>query len=234
MGFLALEHLGIFVIRHSLTASWALEIFLRGCQLPGLISVSCSHSSQCGVGTPGGVGGAERPRGARGRGGAAPARPVLGSPGAALRGSRGGWVSICSALVPPAAPSLARGPARPCSCSTRNSGPASSMWFSFRKCQGRAPDMELQKTNSQLKIWQNRSPGWDGTTGLEPGAVSPASLLSPTPVLSLPAEGTSQESGDRGPGCSTLRHAWWSSLETPEEQQPLPPAPVDALTVLLG
>lgn len=68
MGFLALEHLGIFVIRHSLTASWALKIFLRGCQLPGLISVSCSRSSQCGVGTPGGVEGSGEQRGPEGLG----------------------------------------------------------------------------------------------------------------------------------------------------------------------
>ena len=94
--------------------------------------------------------------------------------------------------------------------------------------------MEFQKTNSQLKILHNRSLGWDGSMGLGGGAVSPTSLLSPTPVLSLPAEGTSQESGDRDSGCSILRPAWWSSLETPEEHQPLPPAPIEALAVLLG
>lgn len=84
----------------------------------------------------------------------------------------------------PAAPSPAPGPARPCSCSTRNSGPASSMWFSFRKCQGRARDMELQKTNSQVKIWQNRSPGWDGSMGLEPGSHLPclSTLSHPSPL----------------------------------------------------
>ena len=109
-----------------------------------------------------------------------------------------------------------------------------SLWFSFRKCQGRARDMELEKTNSQRKILHNRSLGWDGSMGLGHRAVSPTSLLSPTPVLSLPAEGTSQESGDRDPGCSTLGPAWWSSLETPEEQQPLSPTPIDALTVLPG
>ena len=97
--------MGIFVTSHSLTASWALEIFLCGCQLPGLVSFSCSNSSQCGVGTRRGVEGAEKARGAWGRGGAAPARPVPGSPVAALRGSRRvlGFRWFCSgpSLQPP-------------------------------------------------------------------------------------------------------------------------------------
>lgn len=226
--------MGIFVIRHSLTASWALEIFLRGCQLRAHLRLLQPQLTVW-------LWDARRGRGSR----------------EAQRGSGQGWGRTCQAgsgvswgssegvpwgvgfhffysrpslQPPPQLPAppvpaaallgtLARRP--PCGSPSGSVKGGLEIW-NFRK---QTPKSKYGKTGvlDGMDLWASSQ-----------GAISPASLLSPTPVLYLPAEGTSQESGDGGPGCSTLRPVWWSSLETPEEQQPLPPTPIDALTVLLG
>lgn len=163
------------------------------------------------------VRGAESPRGAQGRVG-----PRL--PGwfqgllQQLWGSREVLVSVGSAPGPLLQP-LPGSPPRPAlQLLCRISWPSVLPVVLLQEVSGRSrygtPENKLptQKNIAQQESWV----GWVyGPRGW--GCLPHLSALSrPSPLF--PCRGL--RSGDRDPGCSILRPAWWSSLETPEASAP--------------
>lgn len=92
-----LEHLGISITHHSLTASWASGIFRQGCQAQG--SSGCNNSVRCGAYIP------WRGRGRWGKEGRVCKvlrEPVVsqGLWGGSKEGPRGRWASQCVLAAP--------------------------------------------------------------------------------------------------------------------------------------